>query len=170
MKSKMLVVTFIVIILSVGIGFTLKDTCFGKENVPTFLQHRLEKMGIQSIEIKHEKTMNNKYVFIFTYIDKNFSQSIGFSTFEIESLNRYKFEKFTGNNFNMNQGSLLTTDKNRNIKNYWVLYGVIADGMKNKYKVTYSGKTEIEEFPRNEFFVKYYDSDSVGMESVGNSD
>lgn len=172
MKSRLLVLISVVIILGVGISFTFKDTCFNKENIPAFLQSKLKSMGIQGINIKDERTINNKYIVIFNYLDRTSSECTGISTFEIKSHNRYKYEKFNGNSFGINGNGIITNDEKGNINAYSIFYGVVGDDIPNKYKVSYSGKTQIEEIPRNEFFAKYYligDSNGVRIEPIENN-
>jgi hypothetical protein len=157
MKSKILIIIAVVIAIFVGIKFEFKDTCSSKEAIPAFMENKLKSMGIESIDIRHEETIDNKYIIVFTYNNKNNPSLdyIGISAFEIKSHNRYKYENFSGNSFSVRNSTISTTDEKGNHKGYSLFYGVIEDGVPNKYKITHSGKTQIEEISRNEIFFKY---------------
>jgi len=129
------------------------------------IKRRVEKSSnydakdISEVTIRKEKDIDNKRIIMYTYILNN-TRFIACSAYENTSKGKYKFESEEGISMNTHSKIILTKDNKGKEHSYFIMYGIIADNDTSKFEITVGGKTFIEEYPRDNYFIKEYAMDN----------
>lgn len=159
-KKSNLLILFLLLILI--IGFTIlylndKQKNVSKDKLLEYIQNNLLTKNSYNMQLRKQQAIENKYIIIFTFNqNENPNELLGFAVFRIIPNNKYKLEKYSASSINPNIETIATQDEKGNNKNYAIFYGIITEGQPNKYKVISEGREYIEEFKKNEYFIKEF--------------